>query len=135
MKFLSTFKAERSIAKLLEEQNIDSPDARKAAETLKTIGPGALPKVIDALAVADKQQSTVLVEALSSQLNDKTFPIIAEGLQHSNPRCVQGVAWAMSSTRTNRNYIHRPLPAAISANILFSQGSLTPLRCCWLKRC
>jgi len=98
MKFLSTFKAERSIARLLEENNVESPTARKAAETLKTIGVNALPKVIDALAVADKQQTNVLIDALSSQLNDKTFPAYAAGLQHSNPRCVQGVTWALSTT-------------------------------------
>jgi serine/threonine-protein kinase len=98
MKFLSTFKAERSIAKLLEESNPESPEARKAAESLKNIGAGALPKLIDALAVADKQQSAVLVDALASQLNDKSFPVFADGLEHSNPRCVQGVGWAMTST-------------------------------------
>ncbi|UCG72503.1 MAG: HEAT repeat domain-containing protein [Chromatiales bacterium] len=98
MKFLSTFKAERSIAKLLEEHDVDSPTSRKAAESLKTIGVNAVPKIIDALAVADKQQTNVLIDALGSQLNDKTFPAYADGLQHSNPRCVQGVSWALSTS-------------------------------------
>jgi len=100
MKFLNTLKAERSIAQLLEEPDIHSPSARKAADSLKKAGPGAIPKVIEALAVADKSQSTLLVEALTSQLTDKTFAQFAEGLRHGNARCVTGVAWALSSSGT-----------------------------------
>ncbi|MGI9330256.1 MAG: HEAT repeat domain-containing protein [Gammaproteobacteria bacterium] len=100
MKFLNTLKAERSIAQLLEEPDISSAGARKAAETLKNAGPGAIPKVIDALAVADKSQSTVLMDALTTQLTDKTFPQFADGLRHDNSRCVTGVAYALSNSGT-----------------------------------
>ncbi len=100
MKFLNTLKAERSIAQFLEEPDVASPGARKAAESLKKAGPGAIPKVIEAMAMADKSQSTVLVETLASQLNDKTFAQFADGLRHGNARCVTGVARALSSSAT-----------------------------------
>ena len=118
MKFLSTLKAERSIAQLLEEPSIDTPAARKAAESLKKGGSGVIPKVIDALAMADKDQTTVLVEALATQLNDKTFPELAEGLGHSNQRCVTGVAWALSSANG--------YSATQLLNLLGQEGVSTP---------
>ena len=98
MKFLSTLKAERSIAQLLEEADVNSPAARKAAESLRKAGPGAIPKLIDAFATADKNHTSILVEALSNNLNDKTFEQFAEGLAHSDQRCVSGVASALAST-------------------------------------
>jgi HEAT repeat protein/tRNA A-37 threonylcarbamoyl transferase component Bud32 len=96
MKFLETLKAERSIAQLLEEADVNSPSARKAAESLKKAGPGAIPKLIEALGAADRAQTTILVEALGAQLSDKTFSHFAEGLSHGNQRCVTGVASALS---------------------------------------
>jgi HEAT repeat protein/tRNA A-37 threonylcarbamoyl transferase component Bud32 len=98
MKILSTFKAERSISKLLEEHDVNSPTARKALETLRSMGPDAIPKVIDALAVADKSQTAVRMETLATHVSDRSLPMYAEGLRNSNARCVTGVAWALSSS-------------------------------------
>ncbi len=100
MKFLSTLKAERSIAQLLDETDTNAPNSRKAAESLKKAGAAAIPHVIDALAAANKQQTTVLVETLSSQISDKTFAHFAEGLGHADQRCVSGVASALVSANS-----------------------------------
>jgi len=100
MKFISSYRAERSIAQFLEAPNIDAPVAKKAAAVLKKLGSGAIPSVIEALATADKQQTTILVETLCEQLNDSTFPFFVEGLGHSDQRCVAGVAWALSATNS-----------------------------------
>lgn len=97
MKFLSSLRAERSIAQFLGESDVDAPAAKKAAESLRKLGGGAVAPVIDALATADKNQTTVLVETLASQLNDDTFRQFAAGLGHSDQRCVSGVAWALSN--------------------------------------
>jgi len=99
-------RAERSIAQFLGAGDVDDPAARKAAESLRKLGGEAIPKVIDALATADQIQSTVLIETLSSQLNDKTFRQFAAGLGHSDQRCVSGVASALSaSTHYNANQL------------------------------
>ena len=97
MKFISSLRAEKSIAQFLEAENVDAPAARKAAESLKKIGDKAIPQVIDALAAADREQTTVLVETLTNHLNDNTFRQFAAGLGHADQRCVTGVAWALSS--------------------------------------
>ncbi|MAF83487.1 MAG: serine/threonine protein kinase [Chromatiales bacterium] len=104
MKFISSMRAERSIAQFLGESDVDAPAARKAAESLRKLGGNAVPNVIDALATADKNQSMVLIETLGSQLNDTTFRQFAAGLGHSDQRCVSGVASALSvGTTYNAN--------------------------------
>ncbi len=94
-------KAERSLATLLEEPDINSSSARKAAESLKKAGPGAIDPMIEALGNADKEQTPIIIDALSEQLSDKTFSFFAEGLSHTNQRCVSGVAGALAK---NTNY-------------------------------
>jgi hypothetical protein len=54
MKFISTLKAERSIAQLLAERDMQAPEARKAMESLRKLGTAAIPKLIDAFATAEK---------------------------------------------------------------------------------
>jgi len=73
-----------------------SADARKAADSLRKAGPGAIEPMIEALGAADRDQAAVLVDVLGEHLNDKTFPQFAQGLTHTNQRCVGGVARALS---------------------------------------
>jgi HEAT repeat protein/tRNA A-37 threonylcarbamoyl transferase component Bud32 len=96
MKFISSLKAERTIAQLLEENDVRTPAARKAAETLHKLGPGAIPKLVDALAATNKQQTMILIDALTAKVSDKTFNQFAEALTHRTPRCVSGAAMALS---------------------------------------
>jgi HEAT repeat protein/tRNA A-37 threonylcarbamoyl transferase component Bud32 len=98
MKFVSSFRAERSVAQLLGASNIDTPGARKAAESLGKLGSGAIPTVIDAFAAADKQQASVLVGTLSQNVNNNTFNEFVMGLGHSDRRCVAGVASALAAS-------------------------------------
>jgi len=104
MKFLSSMRAERSIAQFLGESDVDAPAAKKAADSLRKLGSGAIAPVIDALATADKAQTSVLLETLSANLDDDSFRQFAAGLGHSDQRCISGVAWALAhSTGYNVN--------------------------------
>jgi eukaryotic-like serine/threonine-protein kinase len=96
MKFLSTLKADRCLTQLLAERDPGSPEARKVLENLRNIGPSAVPRVIDALATADKEHRGALVTVLASYLDDKSFPLFAEGLCHPNSQCASGVAKALA---------------------------------------
>jgi serine/threonine-protein kinase len=98
MKFISSMRAERSIAQFLGENDVDAPAAKKAAESLRKLGSGAIAPVIDALATADKAQTNVLVDTLCTNLNDDTFRQFAAGLGHDEQRCVSGVAWALANS-------------------------------------
>jgi len=96
MKFFSTLKAERCLTQLLSERDPSSPEGKKALESLRSIGPSAIPKVIDAFATADKEHSGAMVTLLASMLDDKTFPLFTAGLGHTDKLCVAGVTKALA---------------------------------------
>ncbi len=96
MKFFSTLKAERCLTQLLSERDPASPEGRKALESLRSIGPDAIPKVIEAFATADKEHSGAMVTLLASLLDDKTFPLFTAGLGHTDKLCVAGVTKALA---------------------------------------
>ncbi|GMW05734.1 MAG: HEAT repeat domain-containing protein [Gammaproteobacteria bacterium] len=97
MKFISTLKAERSIAQLLAERDVQAPGARKALDSLRKIGPSAIPTLIDAFANAERDHMTALVETLSTCITDRTLKEVATGLGHGNARCVSGTAAALGA--------------------------------------
>ncbi|HEX6998894.1 MAG TPA: HEAT repeat domain-containing protein [Gammaproteobacteria bacterium] len=99
MNFLTALQADRLISQIRAEADPTSPAARKALEKLRKLGDGAIPKILEALASADKRQTVEYVELLASLITDKTLPIIARGLADSDPRTVKGTAWALSTSK------------------------------------
>ncbi len=97
MKFISTYKAERSIAQLLAERDMKAPEARKAIEALRKLGAPAIPKLIEAFASAERDQATALVQTLAAQVTERTLKEVAAGLGHGNARCVSGAAAALAA--------------------------------------
>jgi HEAT repeat protein len=98
MKFISAYTAERNIAKLLAEPDTHTPAAQKALEGLQNSGSGAIPIMIDAFASADANQTTSIVKALSSSINNRNFNEAAKGLCHPNDRCATGIVRALSAS-------------------------------------
>ena len=99
MNFLTALQADRLIGQIREEGDPTSPNAKKAFAKLGKLGNGAIPKVLEALATADKRQTVEYVELLSSLITDKTLPLITRGLADGDPRTVSGTAWALSSNK------------------------------------
>jgi serine/threonine-protein kinase len=91
-------KAERLIAEI---RGIGDPlhaDSQKALQKLAKIGPGAIPKILDALAIADKKETAAYVDILSQLVDNKTFPILVQGLADGNARTTAAVSWALTSS-------------------------------------
>jgi eukaryotic-like serine/threonine-protein kinase len=99
MSLFSNLRAERLIAEIKAAGDTPESDTRKVLDKLVKLGPSAIPRIIDALANADKQETAGFVSALSSMLDQRTFPVIAEGLKDGNQRTVAAVVWAMSSAK------------------------------------
>jgi eukaryotic-like serine/threonine-protein kinase len=99
MNFITAFQADRLIAQIRGETDPTSVTAKKAFQKLGKLGNGAVPKILEALASADKRQTVEYVELLSTLISDRTLPIIVRGLADSDPRTVHGTAWALSSNR------------------------------------
>jgi serine/threonine-protein kinase len=101
MSFFSDLKAERLIAEIRSVGDPLHPDAQKAFQKLAKIGPSAIPKILDATAVADKKETAAYVDILAQLVDNKSFPLLAQGLVDANPRTLAAVAWALT---TSNNY-------------------------------
>jgi HEAT repeat protein/tRNA A-37 threonylcarbamoyl transferase component Bud32 len=99
MNFLTGIQADRLIAQIREEADPSSPGGKKLFEKLGKLGTGAIPKVLEALASADKRQTIEYVELLNDLISDKTLPLVTRGLAYGDPRTVSGTAWALSSNK------------------------------------
>ena len=98
MSFFSDLKAERLIAEIRGIGDPLHPQAQQAFQKLAKIGPGAIPKILDALAVADKKEAGSYVEILTQLVDSKTFPILVQGLSDGSPRTIAAVSWALTAS-------------------------------------
>ena len=99
MSFFSDLRAERLIAEIRGIADPLNPESQKAFQKLAKIGPGAIPKILDALAVADKKETAAYVDILTQLADNKTFPIIAQGFVDGNPRTIAAISLALASSR------------------------------------
>src|SRR5262245_35051606 len=97
MNLITSFNADRLIAQIREEADPSSPNGKKLFAKLGGLGPGAIPKILEALGSADKRQTVEYIEILGSLVNDKTLPLITRGLADGDPRTVSGTAAALAS--------------------------------------
>lgn len=98
MSFFSDLKAERLIAEIRGIGDPLHPQAQQAFQKLAKIGPGAIPKILDALAVADKKEAASYVEILTQLVDNKTFPMLVAGLTDGSPRTIAAVTWALTAS-------------------------------------
>ena len=98
MELLAGFRTDQLIGQLVSESDTNSASAQKMIERLKKVGPKVIPKIIDALAMSDKNHTVVFVDILASHVSDKTLKFYQEGLADGGDRVVAGTAWALSSS-------------------------------------
>ncbi|MFK7888560.1 MAG: HEAT repeat domain-containing protein [Gammaproteobacteria bacterium] len=101
MKLFRNLKADKLTKQLITLREHDTDAAKKAISALEAVGDSAVPKVVDALALADKRQMVTFVELLGRLLTEKNADAYFESLTSDSGRAVAGVAWALS---TSRNY-------------------------------
>ena len=98
MSFLTSFRSDQILGRLVGERDPSSPAAQKMVNKLKAANNKMIPKIIDALALSGKTHTMVLVDILGALVNDKNLEIFKEGLADGNERVVSGTAWALSSS-------------------------------------
>ena len=99
MKFLDDLKAERLIEEIRATGEMQSPKAQQALAKLAKLGISGIPKILETLPVAGKQETLAYVEILTQNLDQKSFSLLEEALTDNNPRTNAAVSWAMSSSR------------------------------------
>ncbi|HEU4617467.1 MAG TPA: HEAT repeat domain-containing protein [Gammaproteobacteria bacterium] len=99
MNFITAIQADRLISQIQDQADPSSPAAKKALQKLAKLGVGAIPKILEAFAAADRRQTGEYVEILGSLLSDKTLHLVARGLADQEPRTVAGAAAALAGSR------------------------------------
>lgn len=97
MSFFTNLRADRLIAEIKAADTGNGH--RELLEKLTRLGPSTIPRIVDALANADKQETTGFVSVLTALLDNRTFPAVAAGLTEGNQRTVGAVATALSNSR------------------------------------
>ncbi|MEO1575860.1 MAG: HEAT repeat domain-containing protein, partial [Pseudomonadota bacterium] len=100
MKLFRNLKADKLTKQLITLREHDSDDALKAIETLSSLGDPAVPKVMEALALADKRQLVTFVEILGKLLHAGNADTYMDALTSEHSRTVAGVAWALASNKS-----------------------------------
>jgi HEAT repeat protein/tRNA A-37 threonylcarbamoyl transferase component Bud32 len=101
MTLFANYRADRLIAEVKSSGNPGSPLAQKALEKLIALGSDAIDPIVDALATAEKRETTAYVEALARLIDARTLPTLLKTMSEANGRAMSGIAWALS---TSRNY-------------------------------
>ncbi len=99
MSFFADLRAERLIEEIRGIGDPTNANAKKALDKLAKLGTGAIPKILDALATADKKETVAYVEILTQFVDNKTFLDFAASLNSDNPRGAQAIQWALTSSR------------------------------------
>ncbi len=99
MSLFANYRADRLIAEVKSSGNPGSPLAQKALEKLVALGPSAIEPIIDAMATAEKRESSMYVEALAKLIDTKTLPHLLKTMAEANGRAMSGIAWALSSSK------------------------------------
>jgi serine/threonine-protein kinase len=134
MSFFSDLRAERLIEEIRGIGDPGNPNAQKAFAKLAKLGTGAIPKILDALATADKQETVGYVEILSQLVDNKTFNDFAAGLNQSNPRGAQAIAWALTHSRNYNagllfDLLQQPdAPKSVVLDIITAHKDRIPVR-------
>ncbi len=96
MGVFDAFRTERLVDKIIEVNDADSEDTKRLAAKLRGKGPAAIPLIIDALDIADREHTVLFVDILGDLLNNKSLPEFIEGLKHENATVISSVTWALT---------------------------------------
>src|SRR5258708_14348656 len=99
MTLFANYRADRLIAEVKSSGNPASPLAMKALEKLMSLGADAIDPIVDALATAEKKETTADVEVLARLIDAKTLPILLTTLSQANGPAMSGIAGALSSSK------------------------------------
>jgi serine/threonine-protein kinase len=99
MKFFADLKADRLIEEIRNKGDVQHPDVQKALAKLARQGAGAIPKILEAIPSASKQETLAYVEILTQVADQKTFPQFMDALFNGDARTNAAISWALSSSR------------------------------------
>ncbi len=109
MSFFTNMKADRLIADIKAAGDGTGTDAHKALDRLGKLGPGAIPRIIDALSNADRQETEAFVRVLAALIDNKALTQVIDALAEANPRTSAAIVAALSAGRDYSPHLLLPL--------------------------
>jgi len=97
MKLLDKFRVKKWLTVLLATPDATCPEQRQAMTRLAQIGRPAIPHLLPAL--GSTPTPTVLIEFLTTRVNQASLPYFVQGLRDRNPRVVAGIVTILSHSR------------------------------------
>jgi HEAT repeat protein len=97
MKLLDKFRVNKWLAVLLATPDANSPAQRQAMARLAQIGRPAIPYLLQAL--GSTPTPTILIEFLTTRVNQASLPCFVRGLRDRHPRVVAGIVTILSHSR------------------------------------
>src|SRR5262245_50466597 len=94
MKLLDKFRIKKWLEMLLTPADVSSPEQKQAIARLTQIGRPAIPYLLPALGCVPSPP--ILVEFLTTRVNNASLPDFVRGLTDRNPRVVAGIVTILS---------------------------------------
>ena len=113
MSFFTNMKADRLIADIKAAG--DGVDTYQAMDRLGKLGPAAIPRIIDAMSNADRDETEAFVRVLAALVDNKSLAQVVEALAEANQRTAAAIVAALSAGRGYNPQLLLPLlddPAA-----------------------
>ncbi|HQR24602.1 MAG TPA: HEAT repeat domain-containing protein [Steroidobacteraceae bacterium] len=130
MSFFTNLKADRLIADIkAASEGSGVVDATKALDRLGKLGPQAIPRIIDALSAADRQEMDAFIGVLATLIDNKSLGTVVGALTDANQRTAQAIVTALSMGREYNPQLLLPLlddpkaPRGPIVNVLAAQKS------------
>jgi HEAT repeat protein/tRNA A-37 threonylcarbamoyl transferase component Bud32 len=108
MSFFTNMKADRLIADIkgAGDNGVDTYDAM---DRLGKLGPAAIPRIIDALSNADRQETEAFVRVLAALIDNKSLAQVVEALAEASQRTAASIVAALSAGRGYNPQLLLPL--------------------------
>src|SRR5262245_44191262 len=97
MKLLDQFRVKKWLTVLLATPDSPGPAQRQAMTRLAQIGRPAIPHLLQAL--GSTPTPTILIEFLTTRVNQASLPYFVRGLSDRNPRVVAGIVTILAHSR------------------------------------
>jgi HEAT repeat protein/tRNA A-37 threonylcarbamoyl transferase component Bud32 len=107
MSFFTNMKADRLIADIKAAG--EGVDTYQAMDRLGKLGPAAIPRIIDALSNADRQETEAFVRVLAALIDNKSLAHVVEALTEANQRTAAAIVAALSAGRGYNPQLLLPL--------------------------
>jgi HEAT repeat protein len=99
MNLLGGVRSTRLIEKLELWRDLDSPEAKKAVDKLRSLGGSGIKKLIGEIESADRKRARLLADVMSRVISDKTVHQAVKGLDSDSQKVTSAVAWALGHGR------------------------------------